>query len=47
MEFRVISLPPFIAASSGVDKEFNFSNNLTIHSTNNGYMLFEKRKYEK
>ncbi len=27
MEFRVISLPPFKAASSGVDKEFNFSAN--------------------
>jgi hypothetical protein len=27
MEFRIISLPPFKAASSGVDKEFNFSLN--------------------
>ncbi len=25
MDFRIISLPPFKAASSGVDKEFNFS----------------------
>lgn len=25
MEFRIISLPPFKAASSGIDKEFNFS----------------------
>lgn len=25
MEFRIISLPPFKAASSGVDKEFDFS----------------------
>lgn len=27
MEFKIISLPPFKAASSGVDKEFNFSFN--------------------
>lgn len=27
MEFRIISLPPFKAASSGIDKEFNFSFN--------------------
>lgn len=27
MEFRIISLPKFRAASSGVDKEFNFSPN--------------------
>jgi hypothetical protein len=27
MEFRIISLPPFKAASSGADKEFNFSPN--------------------
>ncbi len=25
MDFRIISLPPFKAASSGIDKEFNFS----------------------
>ncbi len=25
MDFRIISLPPFKAASSGVDKECNFS----------------------
>lgn len=25
MEFRIISLPPFKAASSGVDKNFDFS----------------------
>ncbi|WP_425448815.1 hypothetical protein [Dethiothermospora halolimnae] len=27
MEFRIISLPPFKAASSGIDKEFDFSSN--------------------
>lgn len=27
MEFRLISLPPFKAATSGVDKEFDFSSN--------------------
>lgn len=27
MDFRIISLPPFKAASSGIDKEYNFSPN--------------------
>ncbi|WBW96233.1 hypothetical protein [Oceanirhabdus sp. W0125-5] len=27
MEFKIISLPPFKAASSGVDKDFDFSSN--------------------